>query len=73
MPGRSPAESWSRRNGMGGVPSRDDTATLRLLKITAQVRIGVPKIWIRYSKAHPWKNAFVSVWAACAAEGNLPR
>jgi len=41
-----------------------ETIRLRLLKIAAQVRIAVRKIWIRYSKSHPWKNAFVSAWAA---------
>jgi hypothetical protein len=30
----------------------------------AQVRITARKIWIRYSKAYPWKNTFVSAWAA---------
>src|SRR5215469_201736 len=37
---------------------------LRLLKIAAQVRITARRIWIRYTKAYPWKNTFVSAWAA---------
>jgi hypothetical protein len=41
-----------------------ETIRLRLLKIAAQVRITARKIWIRYAKAYPWKNAFVSAWAA---------
>jgi hypothetical protein len=41
-----------------------ETIRLRLLKIAAQVRITARKIWIRYTKAYPWKNAFVSAWAA---------
>lgn len=41
-----------------------ETIRLRLLKIAAQVRITARKIWIRYAKAYPWKNAFVSAWTA---------
>jgi len=41
-----------------------ETIRLRLLKIAAQVRITARKIWIRYSKAYPWKNTFVAAWAA---------
>jgi hypothetical protein len=41
-----------------------ETIRLRLLKIAAQVRITARKIWIRYTKAYPWKNAFVSAWTA---------
>ena len=41
-----------------------ETIRLRLLKIAAQVRITARKIWIRYTKAYPWKRAFVSAWAA---------
>ena len=41
-----------------------ETIRLRLLKIAAQVRITARKIWIRYTKAYPWKRAFVSAWTA---------
>jgi Transposase DDE domain group 1 len=41
-----------------------ETIRLRLLKIAAQVRVTARRIWIRYSKAYPWKNIFVSAWAA---------
>jgi Transposase DDE domain group 1 len=41
-----------------------ETIRLRLLKIAAQVRITARKIWIRYTKAYPWKNVFVSGWTA---------
>jgi Transposase DDE domain group 1 len=41
-----------------------ETIRLRLLKIAAQVRITARKIWIRYTKAYPWKNVFVSAWTA---------
>jgi len=60
--GRGPAESWSRGNGMGRVSSRDDTAT------TAEDRR--PGAYHREKdldplfEGLPWKNAFVSAWAA---------
>jgi Transposase DDE domain group 1 len=41
-----------------------ETIRLRLLKIAAQVRITARKIWIRYTKAYPWKNTFISAWTA---------
>jgi len=41
-----------------------ETIRLRLLKIAAQVRVTARKIWIRYTKAYPWKRAFVSAWTA---------
>ncbi len=41
-----------------------ETIRLRPLKIAAQVRITARKIWIRYSKAYPSKNAFLPAWAA---------
>ena len=41
-----------------------ETIRLRLLKIAAQVRITARRIWIRYSTAYPWKNAWVAAWAA---------
>jgi hypothetical protein len=56
-----------RRVGLAGTEGAEyqvETIRLRLLKIAAQVRITARKIWIRYSKAYPWKNTFVSAWAA---------
>jgi len=41
-----------------------ETIRLRLLKIAAQVRITARRIWIRYSTAYPWKNAWVVAWTA---------
>jgi DDE family transposase len=34
------------------------TIRLRLLKIAAQVRISARRIWVRYSRAYPWKSLF---------------
>jgi hypothetical protein len=56
-----------RRLGLAGTEWANyqvQTIRLRLLKIAAQVRITARKIWIRYSKAYPWKKVFVSAWAA---------
>ena len=56
-----------RRVGLAGTEWAEyqvETIRLRLLKIAAQVRITARKIWIRYSKAYPWKNTFVAAWAA---------
>jgi hypothetical protein len=56
-----------RRVGLAATECADyqvETIRLRLLKIAAQVRITARKIWIRYTKAYPWKNAFVSAWIA---------
>ena len=56
-----------RRLGLAGTEwakYQVQTIRLRLLKIAAQVRITARKIWIRYSKAYPWKKVFVSAWAA---------
>jgi hypothetical protein len=56
-----------RRVGLAGTEGAElqvETIRLRLLKIAAQVRITARKIWIRYTKAYPWKNIFVSAWAA---------
>jgi len=41
-----------------------ETIRLRLLKIAAEVRVTTRRIWVRYSRAYPWKNLFA---AACAA------
>jgi Transposase DDE domain group 1 len=40
------------------------TIRLRLLKIAAQLRITARRIWIRYSRAYPWQELFVSAWNA---------
>jgi len=56
-----------RRVGLGETEWSEyqvETIRLRLLKIAAQVRITARKIWIRYTKAYPWKNVFVSAWTA---------
>jgi Transposase DDE domain group 1 len=41
-----------------------ETIRLRLLKIAAEVRLTARCVWVRYSRAYPWKALFA---AACAA------
>lgn len=41
-----------------------ETIRLRLLKIAAEVRLTARRIWVRYSRAWPWKNLFVAAHAA---------
>ena len=41
-----------------------ETIRLRLLKIAAQVRLTVRRIWVGYTGAYPWKHRFAAVWLA---------
>jgi Transposase DDE domain group 1 len=40
------------------------TIRLRLLKIAAEVRVSVRRIWVSYSNAYPWKEMFAAAWVA---------
>jgi hypothetical protein len=40
------------------------TIRLRLLKIAAEVRLSVRRIWVSYSNAYPWKEMFATAWVA---------
>jgi len=40
------------------------TIRLRLLKIAAEVRLSARRIWVRYSRAWPWKTLFAAAYAA---------
>jgi hypothetical protein len=40
------------------------TIRLRLLKIAAEVQLSARRIWVRYSRAYPWKNLFATAHAA---------
>lgn len=40
------------------------TIRLRLLKIAAEVRVSVRRIWVSYSNAYPWKRMFTTAWVA---------
>jgi hypothetical protein len=56
-----------RRLGLAGTEwaeAQVDTIRLKLLKIAAQVRITARRIWVRYSCAYPWQNAFAAAWTA---------
>ncbi len=41
-----------------------ETIRLRLLKIAAEVHITARRIWVRYSRAYPWKTIFAAAYAA---------
>ena len=56
-----------RRLGLAGTEwaqAQVHTIRLRLLKIAAEVRISVRRIWVSFSDAYPWKNIFATAWAA---------
>ena len=50
--------------GTEGASAQVDTIRLRLLKITAEVRLTARRIWVRCSSAYPWKHLFVAAWSA---------
>jgi hypothetical protein len=41
-----------------------ETIRLRLLKIAAEVRLTGRSVWVRYSRAYPWKALFAAAYAA---------
>jgi len=56
-----------RRLGLTGTEwatAQIDTIRLRLLKLAAEVRLTARRIWVRFSRAYPWKNLFVAAWQA---------
>jgi len=56
-----------RRLGLAGTEwaqAQVHTIRLRLLKIAAEVRLSVRRIWVSFSNAYPWKNIFAAAWVA---------
>jgi Transposase DDE domain group 1 len=56
-----------RRLGLVGTQwaqAQVHTIRLRLLKIAAEVRLSVRRIWVSYSNAYPWKEMFRAAWVA---------
>jgi hypothetical protein len=56
-----------RRLGLAGTQwatAQVETIRLRLLKIAAEVRLSARRIWVRYSRAYPWKTIFAAAYAA---------
>jgi hypothetical protein len=54
-----------RRTALPGTPmerSQCDTIRLRLLKIGAQVRVTVRKVWVSLSESSPYQNLWSRVW-----------
>ena len=48
------------RHGLGG--AQCDTIRLKLLKIGAQVRMTVRKVWLSLSEAYPYQALFAAVY-----------
>jgi hypothetical protein len=56
-----------RRLGLRGTEwaaAQVETIRLRLLKLAAEVRLTARRIWVRFSRAYPWKTFFVAAWQA---------
>lgn len=56
-----------RRLALVGTPwaqAQVHTIRLRLLKIAAEVRLSVRRIWVTFSNAYPWKDIFTAAWIA---------
>jgi len=56
-----------RRLGLRGTEwatAQVETIRLRLLKIAAEVRVTARRIWVRCSRAYPWKSFFAAAHAA---------
>jgi hypothetical protein len=56
-----------RRLGLRGTEwatAQVQTIRFRLLKIAAEVRFTARRIWVRYSRAYPWKSLFAVAHAA---------
>ena len=55
-----------RRVGLKGTSmakARCDTIRLKLLKLGAQVRVTVRKVWVSFSQAYPYRQLFYEVLA----------
>ncbi len=56
-----------RRLGLRGTEwatAQVETIRLRLLKLAAEVRLTARRIWVRFSRAYPWKSFFAAAHAA---------
>ena len=54
-----------RRLGLAGTPwagAQCDTIRLKLLKIGAQVRVTVRKVWLSFSESYPYQAIFTAVY-----------
>jgi hypothetical protein len=45
--------------------SRALRTSTRLLKIGAQIRVTVRKVWVSMSSSYPWQGLYRQVWANC--------
>jgi len=56
-----------RRLGLRGTEwatAQVETIRLHLLKIAAEVRLTARRVWVRYSRAYPWKTIFAAAYTA---------
>jgi hypothetical protein len=63
--------SGLRRVGLKGTePAQARVSTIRtkLLKVGAQIRVSVRKVWVSMASSHPWQGLYRQVWRTCAAE-----
>ena len=64
-----------RRLGLSGTKmanARCDTIRLKLLKIGAQVRVTVRKVWVRLAESCPYQEIFQQVYAVLRQKLPLP-
>ena len=57
--------SGLRRLGLKGTElaqAQASTIRTRLLKIGAQIRVTVRKVWVSLASSYPWQGTFEQVW-----------
>ena len=58
--------SGLRRLGLKSTELADaqvSTIRTKLLKIGAQIRVSVRKVWVSMASSYPWQNLYQQVWA----------
>src|ERR1700710_1121297 len=58
--------SGLRRVGLEGADlaqARVSTIRTKLLKIGAQIRVSVRKVWVSMASSYPWQGIYQQVWA----------
>jgi len=53
--------------GTGMARARCDTIRLRLLKIGAQVRVTVRRVWVRLASSYPYQELLAGIWTRLEA------
>jgi hypothetical protein len=58
--------SGLRRVGLKGTelaPAQVSTIRIKLLKIGAQIRVSVRKVWVSMASSYPWQRLYQQVWS----------